>query len=250
MSATFEDAYNKLNKIIQDGMDSRLTYKTIDEKLNEQLALEQQTNEVKWKKEKTNTFEKLQRDKKSLLGYWKTYILQYAVKEPKDMKPSEINAEINSLNKAINENEKEISKNCRSGDKLMKSLKSLAQRFGLSGNMANKWISDRCKEASEDKGKAIKSQKARLQLLNAALSGKTNTAASAKKSAIKRATPAVKKGSFLEKYNKEMKRQEKKKKDNAARRNFARTRGDPPAFDSFPKESQVKQHPLYGNLRY
>ena len=23
-----------------------------------------------------------------------------------------------------------------------------------------------------------------------------------------------------------------------------------PAFDSFPKESQVKQHPLYGNLRY
>ena len=36
-----------------------------------------------------------------------------------------------------------------------------------------------------------------------------------------KATPAVKKGSFLA-----------------------------PAFDSFPKESQEKDHPLYGNLRY
>lgn len=37
-----------------------------------------------------------------------------------------------------------------------------------------------------------------------------------------------------------------KKKKKGKRRRYQSA----PAFDSFPKESQVKQHPLYGNLRY
>tara|TARA_B100000676_G_C17901125_1_gene744618 strand:+ start:450 stop:977 length:528 start_codon:yes stop_codon:yes gene_type:complete len=46
------------------------------------------------------------------------------------------------------------------------------------------------------------------------------------------------------------KKEEKKKKDKAARRAFYSARAYAPAFDAFPKESQEKDHPLYGNLRY